>query len=66
LNTTIPEVRLAADKLILIDTLQAIRVRPRDRSIGQLIENLRIASGVEIVHQVLRGQAVHRLRYLTA
>jgi hypothetical protein len=46
------------DGLQLADALQAVGVGARDRAVGQFFDHLRIAGGAQIVHQVLRGDAV--------
>ena len=50
----------AVHLLQLADALQAVGVSAHRLAIDQLRDHLRIAGGAQIVHQVLRGDAVGR------
>src|SRR6266550_1720855 len=47
----------AADKLVFAHALQAVCIRPRDRAVHKLIQHLRQARRIKIVHQILRGHS---------
>ena len=53
--------------LVLADPLQAVGVlRASPRRFRQFLDDLRIAGRIQIVDQILRGHAVHRLGHAVA
>jgi hypothetical protein len=56
----------AIDLLILADALQAIGVGAGDRAADHFVHHLRVARGIERIHQILGGGAAHRLRHPVA
>ena len=52
----------AADKSVLVDALQTVGIRARDRSAHRLIQYLCVSRRIQIVNEVFRGGAAHGLR----
>ena len=55
-----------ADDLILADELKPISVLPLDHVVDRLLDHLRQSGRVQIIDQVARGNAVHRLGHAVA
>src|SRR5438552_2203578 len=52
----------SVDELVLIDPLEAIRVRPLYRAVDQFLNHLRVPGGVQIVYQIAGRGWADRLR----